>query len=124
MGGGAVEVRYHRLGTPLRLGCLYLVIPLCSGRMRKKGPSCSRSPNDERIAQELQAMKRTTVTSSSIASVGYDPGTSTLEVEFNHGAVYQYFMVPDTVFHEFMRADSLGTFLNTRIKGTYPYVQI
>jgi len=39
-------------------------------------------------------MLRMSVSSSNISSVGYDPKTQTLEVEFHNGGVYQYFNVP------------------------------
>lgn len=69
-------------------------------------------------------MNRTPVTSSNIASIGYDPGSMTLEVEFKNGAVYQYFDVPDAVYQEFMRADSKGQFLARNIKHNYRYVRL
>ena len=35
-------------------------------------------------------MKRTSVKSSNILSVGHDPETNTLEIEFKGGGVYSY----------------------------------
>ena len=69
-------------------------------------------------------MNRTPVTSSNVASVGYDPHTMTLEVEFTSDSVYQYFDVPETVYHELMNAASVGRFLNQNIKDIYRYAQI
>jgi len=39
-------------------------------------------------------IKRQAVASSSLASVGYNEEHEILEIEFNHGGVYQYFDVP------------------------------
>lgn len=39
-------------------------------------------------------MLRDPVSSSNIASIGYDPGSETLEIEFTNGSIYQYFNVP------------------------------
>lgn len=64
-------------------------------------------------------MNRTPVSSTNVASVGYDQSTTTLEVEFKGGSVYQYFDVPETVYQEFMRAGSLGSFLHNNIKDSY-----
>ncbi len=61
-------------------------------------------------------MDRTTVSSSNIASIGYDVASATLEVEFNSGAVYQYFDVPESIYQDFLTADSKGSFLNVNIK--------
>jgi len=69
-------------------------------------------------------MNRTPVTSSNIASVGYDPNTMTLEVEFTNGSVYQYFDVPETEYQNLMGASSVGTYLNQNIKASYRYAQI
>ena len=42
-------------------------------------------------------MIRQPVTSSNLRTVGYDPITRTLEIEFQDGAVYQYDGVPPDV---------------------------
>ena len=39
-------------------------------------------------------MERQYVSSSNIASIGYDPDNQVLEIEFLSGAVYQYYDVP------------------------------
>lgn len=69
-------------------------------------------------------MNRTPVTSSTVASVGYDPKTQTLEVEFHNGSVYQYFDVPSHVYDALMSAASKGSFLNSNIKGAYRYARL
>jgi hypothetical protein len=69
-------------------------------------------------------MNRTPVSSSNVASIGYDPSTLTLEVEFTNGSIYQYFDVPEMVYQEFMRAGSKGQFLHTNIKNNYRYTKV
>lgn len=69
-------------------------------------------------------MNRTPVQSSNIASVGYDLETLTMEVEFLNGNVYQYFDVPEAVFHGIMTAESAGRFLNAQVKGIYRYARL
>jgi hypothetical protein len=64
-------------------------------------------------------MERTPVSSSNLRSIGYEPETSTLEVEFNHGEVYQYHGVPQDVFDELMQAGSHGIYFNANIKNSY-----
>lgn len=70
------------------------------------------------------AMNRAPVTSSTIASVGYDQASSTLEVEFINGRVYQYFDVPSVVHNALVSADSVGTYFNQEIKGVYRYARV
>lgn len=65
-------------------------------------------------------MDRMQVSSSNILSIGYDPSTQVLEVEFISGAVYQYFNVPEAEYESFLNAGSKGTYFNTNIKQ-YPF---
>ena len=69
-------------------------------------------------------MNRIAVTSSNIASVGYDDASQTLEVEFHRGGVYQYFGVPRTTFEQLINATSHGSFLNDQIRGVFRYARI
>ncbi|GAB11018.1 hypothetical protein GOARA_064_00200 [Gordonia araii NBRC 100433] len=69
-------------------------------------------------------MKRRPVSSSSLASVGYDEPTSTLEIEFTSGSVYQYFDVPAEVYSDLMSASCLGRFFSRRVRGRYRYLPL
>jgi len=66
-------------------------------------------------------MDRVPVQSTNLASVGYEPATSTLEVEFVKGSIYQYFGVPSDVHEGLMAAGSKGSFFHHNIKNAgYP----
>lgn len=69
-------------------------------------------------------MNRQTVTSSNIASIGYDANSQTLEIEFLNGGVYQYFDVPQYVYEELMNASSHGQYLAQNIKGVYRFSKV
>jgi len=69
-------------------------------------------------------MKRKSVSSSSLVSVGYDTKQHILEVEFIHGAVYQYFDVPPSAYQALLNADSRGRYFNANIRENYDYLQI
>lgn len=69
-------------------------------------------------------MKRQSVESSNLASVGYDAENETLEVEFKHGGVYQYFDVPLHVYEELMDADSHGVYFSANIRNDYNYQKV
>jgi hypothetical protein len=69
-------------------------------------------------------MDRIPVQSTNVAEVGYDPETMTLEVAFHNGTLYQYFDVPEVMFQELLRSDSVGKFLNTQIKNSYRYAKL
>jgi hypothetical protein len=69
-------------------------------------------------------VKRTPVSSSSIASVGYDAKARILEVEFVHGHVYRYRDVPAAVVRAFLSAPSLGAYLNANIRDVYRYTRV
>lgn len=70
-------------------------------------------------------MKRVSVQSSNISSLGYDPAASTLEIEFHHGGVYQYYGVPSQVHEGLMKAESKGSYFHHNIKmAGYPYKKV
>lgn len=69
-------------------------------------------------------MIRDSVSSSNIASIGYDPDSETLEIEFTNGSIYQYFNVPAGLHEQLMAAPSKGQFLNTYIRNAYPYSRV
>jgi len=69
-------------------------------------------------------MERYNVASSNIRSVGYDPQTQTLEVEFMNGTIYQYYGVPENIYDQMMGEQSKGRFLNTYIRNQYPYSRV
>ncbi|MBU4257283.1 KTSC domain-containing protein [Patescibacteria group bacterium] len=69
-------------------------------------------------------MHRTQVASSNIRSIGYDPASSILEVEFTSGDVYQYFNVPKHLYQQFLHASSYGQFLNDYVKYNYRYQKV
>lgn len=69
-------------------------------------------------------MERTPVVSSTVASVGHDPSTATLEVEFLNGSIYQYFDVPEHVANALRTAGTVGGYLAENIKGVYRYARV
>jgi len=64
-------------------------------------------------------MKRESVRSSTIRSVGYDPVTGTLEVEFVTGDVYTYSDVPSHLHQWLMAVGSKGGFFNKHVRDRY-----
>lgn len=69
-------------------------------------------------------MKRQVVESSNLASIGYNAENEILEIEFNHGGVYQYFDVPLDVYEELMNAESHGKYFSANIRNDYKYKKI
>ena len=69
-------------------------------------------------------MERISVSSSNISSIGYDEDSCTLEVQFNSGAIYQYFDIPLEIYNGIMQAGSAGQFFAQQIKGYYRFVKI
>lgn len=69
-------------------------------------------------------MKRVSVNSSNIASIGYESSTQTLEVEFHSGGIYEYYNVPSHVYTALMNATSHGGYLAKNIKGHYKFSEL
>ena len=69
-------------------------------------------------------VQRYSVASSNLASVGYDPGTQTLEIEFLSRSVYQYYNVSENIYRQLMAAGSKGKFFHQYIRNAYPYSRV
>jgi KTSC domain len=69
-------------------------------------------------------IEREAISSTNVASIGYDEQTETLEVEFLNGSIYQYFNVGADLFEQLKAAPSKGQFLNTYIRNAYPYSRV
>jgi KTSC domain len=69
-------------------------------------------------------MDRFSVSSSNVASIGYDAESATLEIEFHNGSIYQYFDVPENVFEGLRSAGSIGGYMAANIKGIYRYSRV
>jgi len=70
------------------------------------------------------ANQRIPVVSSNIASIGYDEENQILEIEFHHGAIFQYFDVPKGIYDELMNAPSHAKNFMFEIKNKYSYQKI
>lgn len=66
-------------------------------------------------------MNRTPVKSSQIVSIGHDPATKTLEIEFPRQSVYQYAGVSTEQAKALMDAESIGKHFGAHIKGKFEY---
>jgi len=64
-------------------------------------------------------MERQFIESSMIKSIGYDSNSSTLEIEFNSGPVWQYFDFVESLWYEFESSESKGKFFHREIKNQY-----
>ena len=69
-------------------------------------------------------MRRDPVASSNIMSVGYEPSSQTLEIEFGSGGVSQYYNVPQSVYEELLAAPSKGKFFASQVKDRFPYARV
>ncbi len=62
--------------------------------------------------------------SSQIKSIGYEPHTQKMHVEFKGGGVYEYDSVPPDVHSGFLSATSKGAHFHSTIKGKFGHKQI
>ncbi|MET3807502.1 hypothetical protein ABIB25_004528 [Nakamurella sp. UYEF19] len=66
-------------------------------------------------------MDRQPVSGSTVASIGYDPSTAVLQLEFVSGDVYSYFLVPASVHRALMGSPSKGRFFGEHIRDRYQF---
>jgi hypothetical protein len=64
-------------------------------------------------------MERKPVDSAALASVGYDPDTGELEVEFRAGRIYRYSDVPSAMHDWLLRTRNKGVFVAHHLSGRY-----
>jgi len=64
-------------------------------------------------------MERIAIKSSLLASIGYDPATKVLEVEFKRGSIYQYSGVEPENYSALMEAKSIGSHFLHEIKPAF-----
>ncbi len=69
-------------------------------------------------------MKRISIISKVLKSVGYDEASGTLEVEFKNGGLYEYFDVPAEEYSALMLAPSKGTHFGDHIRDAYRFKRI
>ena len=68
-------------------------------------------------------MKRNDVESSMFKSVGYDPATEMLELEFLNGNVYEYSGFSKQDWNDFCAAKSKGAYFGKYVRGRFAHVR-
>lgn len=63
--------------------------------------------------------QRTPVESSSIASIGHDPATNELHVEFKSGAVHVYSDVSPEKHRDLLTAPSIGQHFHRHVRNAH-----
>jgi hypothetical protein len=64
------------------------------------------------------------VNSSNLYSVGYDPSSLTLEIQFRNGDIYRHSGVAAVVHEGLMSARSHGSYFAQVIRDAYSYEQV
>ncbi len=72
----------------------------------------------------MNKIERQKVTSSDIASIGYDDSSGTLEIEFHATSVYRYFSVPKEIYEGILATPSPGKYFLQHIKGRYAWEKV
>ena len=64
------------------------------------------------------------VNSSNLRSVGYNPMTETLIIQFHSGHIYEYYHVPQHIYEGLIFAPSKGKYHHRYIKNSYAYTRL
>jgi hypothetical protein len=73
------------------------------------------------LNRSASKMKRISIQSTTIESIGYDSGPQVLEIKFISGKIYRFYHVPQKVVNAFMAAPSKGQFFGREIRGKYEH---
>lgn len=68
-------------------------------------------------------MNMISVNSSNLVSVGYEPQSQTLRIQFNSG-LYDYYSVPKHIFDGLLSASSHGQYHARYIKNSYRFNKV
>ena len=58
------------------------------------------------------------------ATVGYEYSENALYIEFNSGAIYKYYDVPEYEYNQLLNASSVGSYIWSNIRDSYAYEQV
>ncbi len=107
---------YNKFLKPIiELGWLNLTLP---EKLTSKNQKYITAKHVRKLVDQ-PTNQRILVESSNIASVEYDKETRILEIEFHHGAVYQYFDVPNDVYEGLMNSPAMGSYFMNEIKSIF-----
>jgi len=114
------EIKLRSKGKPPSIFCFKSLADGLANFNKTSGHKIKQLPSPDLLdtikREEAATLPRFPVESSNIVSIGYDPVTSTLEIEFHSGAIYQYFAVPQEIYDGLMNARSKGAFFHQFIK--------
>lgn len=69
-------------------------------------------------------MNRTPVASSQLKSVGHDPATNKMHIEFKNGSIYEYDDVSADEHQSLMGASSVGSHFDAHVKHGFAYKKL
>jgi len=76
------------------------------------------TPNQTDVSNTIRIV-REPVHSTAFRSIGYDPYTQTMEIEFYRGGVFRYFEVPSDIYSELMKAEAKGEYYRANIASRF-----
>ena len=82
-----------------------------------------QSSIDEVLGKKY-AIQRVAIHSDNINSIGYDPHSRILEIQYDDGNVYQYYEVPQLVYTGLINAESKWGFINRNVKARFGFKNI
>ena len=72
----------------------------------------------------MSTIPRSSVSSTNIRSIGYDPKSRTMAVEFHNGGIYHYSDVPPEKHADLMTAPSIGNHLAKNFRGQHSTMKV
>jgi hypothetical protein len=69
-------------------------------------------------------MEMVPIDSDGVRAIGYDPATQTMHVEFETGALFEYYEVPPDVYQTFMASSAKGSFVSQVLEPGYRSVRL
>ncbi len=73
---------------------------------------------------DMKSCNSSNVYKHGFVSIDPEKETGILAVEFKGGSLYHYFKVPAFLYEEMCCADSVGKFINSKIKNNYEFKKV
>lgn len=87
-------------------------------------PPAKREKGSQMVEGKLLPIKSSAINGVQFNKTSAKAKTGTLRIYFTNGDVREYFPVPETVYNEFLEAQSHGYYFNTFIRDQFAQVPV
>lgn len=88
------------------------------------GAASAKDADETSSERIVSRIRRQSIESSALTSIGYSKRLHALEIEFRNGAIYRYLGVPAETYRQLSAASSKAQFYDLNVRGCYHCVRV